>query len=107
MCLEDFEIPEQSFPVLLISRAGTRREHGESRSTFLSKGTRYCLIPVSSLQRELSTFSDENFVLARPSFRLADVLPLVDIKAGGRKWEESSYRSRVREWKGEKRKSVR
>lgn len=72
----------------------------ETRSTFLGKGTRYCLIHVSSLQRELSTFSDGNFVLARsPPFRFAGVLSLVDIKADGRKREESSYRCRVREWK--------
>lgn len=90
---------------------GTKEAWRESHSTFLSEGTRYCLIPVSSLQRELSSFSDKNFVLfILPSFLAPPPtflsLSFVDIKAGGRKREESSYRSRVRERKRERQKKV-
>lgn len=108
---ESFEIPEQLFPVPLASHVGARSGRGESHSTFPSGGTRYCLIPVSSLrERELSTFSDKNFVLfALPlssrRHRHSCLFGLVDIKAGERKREESSYRSRVREWKREREKS--
>lgn len=60
--------------------------------------------------RALNFFGQE-LCLARPSPFLAlpprrsCLLGLVDIKAGGRKWEESSYQSRVREWKREGEKS--
>lgn len=97
-------IPGQLFPVLLILACRSARQIALNFSSAQGPATLFnprLLVTARALNffgQELCPARLSFFLVAPPTFLSPS---LMDTKASGRKREESSYRSRVREWKRE------